>query len=1049
MPGVPRGLAEHRLRVDSSAKPVKEHLRRSAVQKRKAIGEEVARLLAAGFIREIYHSEWLANVVMVPKKDKSLRMCIDFKHINRACPKDHFPLPRIDQIVDSTAGCERLSFLDAYSGYHQIRLYGPDEVKTAFITPFGCFCYITMPFGLKNAGATFMRMIQKCLLTQISRNVEAYMDDIVVKSRKGSDLLADLAETFANLRRYDIKLNPSKCTFGVPGGKLLGFLVSERGIDANPEKIGTILRMKRPVRVHDVQKLTGCLAALSRFISRLGEKALPLYRLMKKADKFEWTPEADAAFAELKALLSTQPVLAAPISKEPLLLYIAATGQVVSTVLTVEREEEGKALKVQRPVYYLSEVLTPSKQRYPHYQKLVYGIYMTTKKVAHYFSDHSITVVSDAPLSEILHNRDATGRVAKWAIELLPLDIKFEAKKAIKSQAIADFLAEWIEQQQPTEVHSEHWTMFFDGSKMLNGSGAGVVLVSPRGDKLRYVLQIHFDSSNNEAEYEALLYGLRMAISLGVRRLMVYGDSDLVVNQVMKEWDVRSPAMTGYCSAVRKLEKKFEGLELHHIPRLKNQAADDLAKIGSKREAIPSGVFLEHIHTPSVKEDPFTEETPQPKSATDPTEVEVPAVVDLIMEVLVVIPDWTIPYVAYILRKELPEDEEEARQIVRRSKAFTVIKGQLYRESATGVGQKCITPEEGRLILNDIHSGTCGHHASSRTIVAKAYRAGFYWPKANEMAKEIVDKCEGCQFYSNMSHKPASALKTIPLVWPFAVWGLDMIGPLRTGRSGFTHVLVAVDKFTKWIEAKPIKSLDTGTAVSFIRELIFRYGVPHSIITDNGSNFDSEEFRTFCNSQGTRVDYASVAHPQSNGQAERANGLILKGLKPRLMRDLKHAAGAWVDELPSVLWGLRTTPNRSTGRTPFFLVYGAEAVLPSDLLHNAPRVEIYNEAEAEQARQDAVDLLEEEREMALIRSTIYQQDLRRFHARNVRGRAFQEGDLVLRVDQHKPHKLAPSWEGPFIVTKVLHNGAYRLYNVEHNIDEPRAWNAELLRPFYT
>ena len=208
------------------------------------------------------------------------------------------------------------------------------------------------------------------------------------------------------------------------------------------------------------------------------------------------------------------------------------------------------------------------------------------------------------------------------------------------------------------------------------------------------------------------------------------------------------------------------------------------------------------------------------------------------------------------------------------------MKGQLYRESATGVSQKCITPEEGQMILNDIHSGTCGHHASSRTIVAKAYRAGFYWPRANETAKEIVDKCEGCQFYSNMSHKPASALKTIPLVWPFAVWGLDMVGPLRTGRSGFTHVLVAVDKFTKWIEAKPIKNLEASTAVSFIRELTFRYGVPHSIITDNGSNFDSDEFRAFCASQGTRVDYASVAHPQSNGQAERANGLILKGLKP-------------------------------------------------------------------------------------------------------------------------------------------------------------------------
>ncbi|XP_020154712.1 uncharacterized protein [Aegilops tauschii subsp. strangulata] len=241
------------------------------------------------------------------------------------------------------------------------------------------------------------------------------------------------------------------------------------------------------------------------------------------------------------------------------------------------------------------------------------------------------------------------------------------------------------------------------------------------GDKLSYVLQIHLDSSNNEAKYEALLYGLRMAISFGVRRLMVYGDSHLVVNQVMKEWDIRSLAMTGYCNVVRKREKKFEGLELHHIPQIKNQAADDLAKIGSTRKPIPSNVFLEHIHTPSIQEDPFTEEPPQQISSTNLTKIEVPAVVDLIMEVLVITPDWTVPYIAYLLRQELPEDEDEARQIVRRSKAFMVISAQLYRESVTGVAQRCISPEEGRMILNEIHSGTCGHHASSRTIVAKAY----------------------------------------------------------------------------------------------------------------------------------------------------------------------------------------------------------------------------------------------------------------------------------------------------------------------------------------
>ncbi|KAI4971080.1 hypothetical protein ZWY2020_001994 [Hordeum vulgare] len=176
---------------------------------------------------------------------------------------------------------------------------------------------------------------------------------------------------------------------------------------------------------------------------------------------------------------------------------------------------------------------------------------------------------------------------------------------------------------------------------------------------------------------------------------MVYGDSDLVVNQVMKEWEVRNPTMTTYCNAVRKLEKKFEGLEIHHVPRLKNQAADELAKLESTRRPIPSDVCLEHLHLPSVKEDPFTEEPVQPKSSTDPTEVDVPAVVDLVMEILTVIPDWTEPSIAYILRHELPKDEVQARQIVRRSKSFTVIDGQLYRESVSGVLQRCISQRRG------------------------------------------------------------------------------------------------------------------------------------------------------------------------------------------------------------------------------------------------------------------------------------------------------------------------------------------------------------------
>jgi hypothetical protein len=311
-----------------------------------------------------------------------------------------------------------------------------DEEKTNFITPYDIFCYQVMPFGLKNAGS------------QIGRNIQVYIDDVVITIRKEEALINDLKETFDNLDRYKLKLNLTKCSFGVSSGQLLGFLVSARGIEANPEKIQAILTIGKPAKLHKVQQLAGRVAVLSRFVARLGEKALPFYALMKKSDKkFEWIEEADVAFSQLKKVLSTPPVLVAPKEREPLLLYIAATHQVVSTVLVVERSEEGKAHGVQRPVYFLSKVLSPSKQRYPHYQKLTYSVFTTARKLRQYFAVHPIIVVNKAPLSNILNNPEAIGRVSLWGIKLSPLDITYEKRKAIKSQVLPDFTAEWLELQ--------------------------------------------------------------------------------------------------------------------------------------------------------------------------------------------------------------------------------------------------------------------------------------------------------------------------------------------------------------------------------------------------------------------------------------------------------------------------------------------------------------------------------------------------------------------------------------------------------------------------
>jgi hypothetical protein len=239
-----------------------------------------------------------------------------------------------------------------------------DQLATSFITPFGMFGYVTMPFGLRNAGATYQGCMQHIFRDHIGQTIEAYVDDIIVKTRKADDLVNDLRTPFDCLRANRVKLNPEKCVFGVSRDMLLGYIVSQRGIEPNLEKVATLDRMC-PIRdLKGVQKVLGCLAALSRFISRLGEKGLPLYSLLKKHERFSWTVEAQEALDKLKATLAHAPILMSPQNCEPLYLYVAATTQVVSTVIVVERTEEGHALPVQRPVYYISEVLSETKARY-------------------------------------------------------------------------------------------------------------------------------------------------------------------------------------------------------------------------------------------------------------------------------------------------------------------------------------------------------------------------------------------------------------------------------------------------------------------------------------------------------------------------------------------------------------------------------------------------------------------------------------------------------------------------------------------------------------
>jgi ribonuclease HI len=393
-------------------------------------------------------------------------------------------------------------------------------------------------------------------------------------------------------------------------------------------------------------------------------------------------------------------------------------------------------------------------------------VYTAARKLKHYFEEHPIIVLSTTPLSEIIGCKDTTGRVAKWVIELAAHTIQYKPRTTIKSQIIADFFADWGEHQYlPPAPDSTYWHMNFDGSKMLRGLGASVGFTSPKKDKLQYMLQMHFRASNNVTEYKALVHGLKLAKEIGIRRILCFGDSNLVVHQVSGEWDANDANMASYLFYVQQLYGFFEGCKFHHVPRANNDEADRLSKIGSTRQDIrkpsikpspESGSIFVPEPTPTQMPPPdsgaaasklkevasqystagLTEDSGAAVTGLAPiagqsgeasTSMDLGAANPLVASIFHIqkIPSWAEPFSNYLIIGDLPKDEAEARRLQRREQAYTIINSELYKHSVLGIFQKCIEPEEGLELLREIHQGECGHHASSTALVAKAFRHGF------------------------------------------------------------------------------------------------------------------------------------------------------------------------------------------------------------------------------------------------------------------------------------------------------------------------------------
>ncbi|VFQ60495.1 unnamed protein product [Cuscuta campestris] len=577
-------------------------------------------------------------------------------------------------------------------------------------------------------------------------------------------------------------------------------------------------------------------------------------------------------------------------------------------------------------------------------EKTIFAVVCTVKKLTPYFQAHPVHVLSQIPIGTLLRSPNAPSWVSKWGVFLGSFQIVFKSRPAIKGQALADFVVECTAREVESsgeEPEGNWWTVYTDGSSATDASGGGVVEISPEVFKAYYSVRFRFRVSNNEAEYEALLCGLRLAASLKAERIQVRCDSKLIVGHVTGKFEAKDERMKKYRDTALELLKAFRAYRIEQVPREENAEADILSKLGSDSP--------EHI-----------------KAMTQEEELLEPSIgLGRVLVITLKEPaDWINEITMYILDGSLPTDPIAAKE------------------------------------------------------------------------------------FQKVPGRPATNYTLISTTIPFARWGMDLVGILPRGTGNNMYLVVAIDYFTKWVEAAPVPTITEEQMRKFVsKQILCRFGVPQQIITDNESEFEARGFNEFLQSWGIKRSYAAVGYPQTNVQVENTNRTIIDDLKKKIM----ECKSAWVEELPYILWTYRTTLRKATGETPFSLTYGFEARAPAETSLLSYRVETFDGPENEENLRAELHLIDERRERAYIRAENYRRQVKSYHDLQVRPRQFRVGDWVLRKREvSRPTdggKFAKSFEGPFFIKEVLADGTFRLQTPTGG-DVPRVWNAANLIKFY-
>ncbi|XP_015933178.1 uncharacterized protein LOC107459462 [Arachis duranensis] len=544
-------------------------------------------------------------------------------------------------------------------------------------------------------------------------------------------------------------------------------------------------------------------------------------------------------FTVQRSILGVQKVLKStsnltrPIVGKELVLYLSVVDKAVASALIREDEVE------QHPIYFTSKVLQGPELRYQKLEKFAYSLVVASHRLRPYFQARTIKVRTNQPMKQILQKKDIARRMVQWAIELSKFDLKYKTRMAIKSQCLTDFIAEYAGDK---EEESTTWELYIDGFSNKMGSGASIILVNKEGTQIEIFLKFEFSASNNQAEYEALIAGLKLAEEVGVTKVMIFSDSQVVTSQINEEYQAKDPNMKRYLEKTLEYLRRFAETEIKHITRDLNSRADSLSKLASTK---PGGNNKSLIQ----------------KTLQEPSVVKIEAKQD-VLEISGSDLEWMNPLVEYLKFDILPKEEKEAKKIQREEQSYTLVKNILYKRGISTPLLKCVPTSRTAVVLEEVHNGICGNHLGDRSLARKVIRAGFYWPILQKDTTEFMKKCQPCQMHANFHVAPPEELISITSPWLFTKWGLDLLGPFPQAPGQVKYLIVRVDYFTKWIEAEPLATITAQRSRKFpYKNIITRYGVPHSITTDNGTQFTDSIFRNLVANMKIKHQFTSVEHP--------------------------------------------------------------------------------------------------------------------------------------------------------------------------------------------